>query len=442
VDHSRFGTRRIRHRSYRVFPLSSVPAQAAASSQNRSYQEVLSAIADAQSANASLALLLVDLADIRTLQARLGFEASAELLDFLTREFCSALRPRGRIVRFGDGRFCVIVDAIRNRGHALLAGEKLIRVARDLMMGAAVAIEHQISIGVALLPGHATQPSALLRCAQLAAATARAQSISLKVFDETCEEQVVKPWKLGEDFAKALDMGELSVYYQPKIKIDDGRTAGVEALSRWMRDGGTVAAPDVFVPLAEQGGLIHNLTWYLLSNALRTSADCDALPVAINVTASMLHHKEFLDMIRTAVSTWALDGRILTLEITEGALIADFNEAVIRLGSLRDAGLRISIDDFGTGYSSLSYFKKIPADELKIDKSFVTRMLQDRADQRLVETIITLARQFKLQTVAEGVEDTATLQALAAMGCDYAQGFLYSPAISNVDLKAWLQTTR
>ena len=405
----------------------------------RSYEDVLTELADtARPPNASLALLLVDLADISRLQARLGFEASAQLLHLLSQAFASATKERGRVIRFGDGRFCIIVNAIRNRGHALLAGEKLLRVAQEVMTAAAISMKSQISVGVALFPSHATEPSALLRCAQLAAAAARDQCVRLKVFDDNCEAQVLKPWQLREAFARALDIGELSVYYQPKVRIDTGRTAGVEALTRWVVSGDTVAPPDVFIPLADASGLMHDLTWYVLSNALRTSTECEALPVAINITPGMLHHPEFLDMVRTAVTTWRIEPNHLTIEITEGALIADFDEAITRLNTLRDVGVRVSIDDFGTGYSSLSYFKKIPADELKIDKSFILQMLQEPADLRLVQTIVALAEQFKMETVAEGVEDRPTLEALAAIGCGYAQGFLFSPAINTKDLIVWL----
>jgi EAL domain-containing protein (putative c-di-GMP-specific phosphodiesterase class I) len=171
---------------------------------------------------------------------------------------------------------------------------------------------------------------------------------------------------------------------------------------------------------------------------MRMSADCDGLSVAINITPRMLHSREFVDMIRTAVSTWGIKQRQLTLEVTEGGLIADFVQATARLKKLRDMGLRVSIDDFGTGYSSLSYFKKIPADELKIDKSFVMNMAADAADQRLVRTIIELAHHFNLEVVAEGVENRATFDALAQMGCNQAQGYLFSPALSLQRLKEWL----
>jgi EAL domain-containing protein (putative c-di-GMP-specific phosphodiesterase class I) len=164
------------------------------------------------------------------------------------------------------------------------------------------------------------------------------------------------------------------------------------------------------------------------------------LSVAVNITPGMLHHRDFLEMVRTAVATWTMDSSLLTLEITEGALIVDFEQATERLARLRELGVQISIDDFGTGYSSLSYFKKVPADELKIDKSFVMRMLSDEADQHLVHTIINLARLFKLAVVAEGVEDQSTLEGLARMNCDYAQGYLFAPALDAERLRDWLIT--
>jgi EAL domain-containing protein (putative c-di-GMP-specific phosphodiesterase class I) len=208
---------------------------------------------------------------------------------------------------------------------------------------------------------------------------------------------------------------------------------------RWLNDDGKpVATPDVFIPLAEEAGLIQSTTWYSLSNSMRMSAECGGLGVAVNITPQMLHAREFVDMIRTAVSTWGIKQRQVTLEVTEGGLIADFVQATARLKKLRDMGLRVSIDDFGTGYSSLSYFKKIPADELKIDKSFIMNMASDSSDQQLVRTIIGLARHFNLEVVAEGVENRATFDALAQMGCHQAQGYLFSPALSLPRLKAWL----
>ena len=405
-----------------------------------SHRELLTALRDAiQGAEGSLALLLIDIADLPTLQARLGFEVSAALLQRLSERFSVALSERGVVLRFGDARFCVLVRAIRNRGHAILAAEKLARAAEEAMTDAEVTIAPEINIGIALYPLQAADAESLLRKAQLAAAAVQKRAARLQIFDESCTEQVLTPWELGDAFAEALRSGELQVHYQPKLRIADGRAIGVEALMRWMRDGRPVATPDVFIPLAEEAGLIQDTTWYALSNSLQPAAAREGLGVAVNITPGMLHHRDFVEMVRSAVSTWSVKSGGLTLEITEGALIVDFEQATARLARLRELGVRISIDDFGTGYSSLSYFKKIPADELKIDKSFVMRMLSDEADQRLVETIITLARHFRLDVVAEGVEDQATLDLLARMGCDYAQGYLFAPALSAEHLGVWLR---
>jgi predicted signal transduction protein with EAL and GGDEF domain len=406
-----------------------------------SHQELLIALRSAiQGAQGALALLLIDIVDLPTLQARLGFEVSAALLQRLCERFGLALGERGTVFRFGDARFCVLVRAIRNRGHAILAAEKLARAAEEAMTDAAVTIAPQIDIGIALYPLHAADAEGLLRKAQLAAVAVNKRAARLQVFDDSCTEQVLTPWELGDAFAEALRSGELQVHYQPKVRIASGRAVGVEALMRWLRDGKPVAAPDVFIPLAEEAGLIQDTTWYALSNSLQQASAREGLGVAVNITPGMLHHRDFVEMVRSAVSTWNVNSGGLTLEITEGALIADFEQATARLARVRELGVRISIDDFGTGYSSLSYFKKIPADELKIDKSFVMRMLSDEADQRLVETIITLAHQFRLGVVAEGVQDQPTLELLARMGCDNAQGHLFAPALNAKDLGVWLRS--
>lgn len=406
------------------------------------YEELLAAVGEGVGRVAAIpALLLVDVADFAGLQAQMGFMQSAGLMERLAARFAAAVRDRGTVLRFADGGFCVLIGGLRNSGHAVLAAEKLVREAEQTMLEAELGIKPLLHVGIALHPQHAALPAELVRKAQLAAVAARKRGVRALLFDDSCAEQVTRPWELREAFAAALDSGGLSIFYQPKVRIADGRTVGAEALMRWLKDGRPVATPDVFIPLAEEAGLIHNTTWYALSVALREAADWPRanLGVAVNVTPGMLHHREFLDMVRSAIATWGVREGALTLEITEGAIVSDFVQATARLSALRDLGVRISIDDFGTGYSSLSYFKKIPAHELKIDKSFVMGMQQDPADQRLVETIVALANQFKLEIVAEGVEDEATLSALAAMGCDYAQGYLFAPALSQDRFRAWVE---
>jgi EAL domain-containing protein (putative c-di-GMP-specific phosphodiesterase class I)/GGDEF domain-containing protein len=415
---------------------------AASGSRSLSHGELLPALERALAgAQGTMALLLVDVVDLPALRARMGFEASSDLLQQFAVQFGEALGARGQVLRFGEGCFCVLVHPVHNRGHAVLAGERLMRAAADTVADASVVIAPELTVGIALFPSQGGSAEELLRKAQLAGTTVRRGGARVRVFEDSGSGALIDPWALADRYAEALRAGELQVFYQPKIAVADGKVAGVEALMRWLQDGGRpVATPDVFIPLAEQTGLIQDTTWFALGNALPHMAALGGLPVAVNITPSMLHHPEFVEMVRSALASWSVTPNALTLEITEGALIADLDQATARLRGLRDLGVRISIDDFGTGYSSLSYFKKIPADELKIDKSFVLRMASDEADQRLVGTIISLAKQFQLQIVAEGVEDQATLQMLGRMGCDYVQGHLHSPALSAERLSLWLKT--
>jgi EAL domain-containing protein (putative c-di-GMP-specific phosphodiesterase class I) len=390
-----------------------------------------------RSSEASHALILLSVSDLADVQARLGFGPSAALIDSLVQRFRRVLGIRGSVHKLGDGSVCVIVHAVRNSGHALLAAERLKHETEEAMAEAQVAIAPELHFGLALCPLHARDAETLVRMAQLAAAAARNREQPQLVYDESCAQQVLTPWSLGDAFVAALRSGALEVHYQPKVRLADRTTAGVEALLRWLQNGRPVSTPDIFIPLAEQAGLIQEITWYVLGNALRQVGAM--LPVAVNVTAAMLHHAEFLEMVRTAVSNWNVQPGGLVLEITEGALIVDLEEAVDRIAQVRQLGVKIAIDDFGTGYSSLSYFKKVPADELKIDKSFIVQMASSEADQHLVEAIVRLAHRFNLTVVAEGVEHQATLDDLGRMSCDQAQGYLLAPALDSARLADWLR---
>ena len=402
------------------------------------YPELLARLtAVLQDGGASLALLLVNVMDLPAVQARLGFARCAQLLQQLADAFKVALGERGRVLRLGDGSFCVLVRGVRNAGHALLAGQKLKQAIEQVMDVAGLAIAPQLRMGLALFPEHARDAVTLLRKAQLAASADRPRDLPMQVYDASCE-QVLTPWTLADSFARALREGSLQVHFQPKICIANGQTTGVEALLRWLQDDTPVSTPQVFVPLAEEAGLAEEMTWFVLSNALRQAATFGNLEVAVNITPGMLHHRDFLEMVSTALDSWGLKRGGLTLEITEGALIVDFEQAMLRLRKLRDCGVRISIDDFGTGYSSLSYFRRITADEIKVDKSFIMRMGAHEADRRLVDVIVSLAHQFQMKVVAEGVEDRATFTALTGIGCDYAQGFLFTPALPAEALRIWL----
>ena len=215
---------------------------------------------------------------------------------------------------------------------------------------------------------------------------------------------------------------------------------------RWNRPDSGNVPPEIFIDVAEMSGQIDPLTRFAFHRALRQLGEwpksLGTIGVAINVTPSNACNPELVDVIRNAASLWSVDFKRLTVEVTENALMVDRERSHRVLTEIRELGARISIDDFGTGYSSLSYLKQIPADELKIDKSFVMNMLNDEGDRKIVEQVIALGRSFDLGVVAEGVENAEVAARIAEMGCDYAQGFHYAHPLPPKDFPAWAQEWR
>ncbi|MBT8062318.1 MAG: EAL domain-containing protein, partial [Gammaproteobacteria bacterium] len=255
-------------------------------------------------------------------------------------------------------------------------------------------------------------------------------------------ERVVNLWGLEQDLDDAVQSGELELFYQPKISVATGCPCGAEALMRWSSPTRGFVPPDVFIPIADSTGRIETLTWFALNAASRQTMQWSErwgpLSVAVNVTPNIVEHSDLIRLAHNATGLWDLPPERLVIELTEGALMRKPEQSLHILNEIRAAGIKVAIDDFGTGYSSLAYFKNIPADELKIDKSFVLNMLNDEADERIVRAVISLAHSFGLKVTAEGVEDKQTADALAELGCDYLQGYYYSRPTSQPEFSAWL----
>jgi diguanylate cyclase (GGDEF)-like protein len=415
----------------------------AASARASEYEKLLTRVnAVLAEAHQSVGLIVLSFDELAEIRARVGFAAAEKLVADLSSAFAAAVRDKDEVAQIGDATFAMLMPGLKNKGHASLAAEKLQRVANDVIAQSGASLRPGIHLGVSIYPQQAQTAADLVHRAQVAQSSARRSGMCVQMFEDSCVQRVHRDWELERRFADSLDAGEIEMHYQPKVRISDGKPAGAEALMRWIHQGRVVASPDVFIPLSEAAGLVLPTTLYALNSAARQAAlwpDRDPpLTVAVNLSPGMFAQRDFLEIVRGALSTWNLSPGRLTLEITEGALVKDFAHAARLLNALRDDGIRISIDDFGTGYSSLSYFRKIPADELKIDKSFVQRMLQDDDDASIVRTIIGLARRFRLSIVAEGIEDERTLAALAEMGCDYAQGYLYAAALDHEGFMSWL----
>ncbi len=351
------------------------------------------------------------------------------------------LRHTGTIARLGGDEFAAIVPCIEPQAVPRLAREllQLFQIPYEVQ-GQPVVVG--ASIGIALFPEHGLEPEALLRRADVAMYVAKRSGEGF-AFYEPCQDQN-SPDRLTMigDLRRAVDQGELVLHYQPKIELSTGGLEGVEALVRWQHPMRGLIAPDQFIAVAEQAGLIDALSQWVLRAALR---QCRAwrrggldIPVAINLSPRNLHDQRLPDTIAELLAQHELPPHLLGVEITESTLMADPARALDVLTRLRDMGIRVAIDDFGTGHSSLAYLKRLPVAELKIDRSFIRDIVSDESDRLIVRTTVELAHSFGLRVVAEGVEDDLTKHLLTELGCDVGQGFHMSRPLPGPEVTHWL----
>jgi diguanylate cyclase (GGDEF)-like protein len=389
----------------------------------------------------NLGLVVLDIDGFARINASHGYAFGDQVLQHLAQQLRQVTRNHDYAARLGDNRFALLLTRVMNKGHVELAIRKLFRCLDVPFESGQTRLKLPVTAGAALCPTHATHADYLLRQAEVSLATARALGQPHQFApDHEKDTGLSKLWDLEIELAGAAERGELALHYQPKLRTRDRMPIGAEALMRWHHRGRGTIAPDLFIPVAEQTGHIRAMTVWALNTALRQAADWRAGPmsVAVNVPATMLARHDLPDLVENALNLWGRDHVQLVLEITERSLVSDPIHCFRILSRIREMGVRISIDDFGTGYSCLAYFKDIPADELKIDRSFVSALLTEPASADITWLIIDLAHRFGLSVVAEGVEDEYTLQALAGRGCDIVQGHLFAAAMPPDTFRRWI----
>ncbi len=391
-------------------------------------------------------LALVNLENFNRIATRLGYGASDSVLLQFGMSLGSIGRNDHSVMRIGEHKFALILDNLKNEGHAELAANKIHRLAKEPVTTHDGHVTLDIAIGIALFPEQAETAEALLQRAELALASAQEGEALYHIYCPGVTKEIASLWGMENELTGALENDEFELHYQPKIALSDNRPVGGEALLRWHSPRRGLVPPDLFVPIAEKTGIIRSLTWFVLNTALRQSSSWtkkwDRLSVAVNVSPIDIRDPEFVEVVSEAVGMWGGVYDRLTLEVTESALVADPDACFDKLSELRSKGVRVSIDDFGTGYSALSHFKNIPADELKIDRSFIIGMLKDKADVKVVRSIIDLAHDFDIEVVAEGVERKPTLKKLRELQCDYVQGYLYEKPMAHEDFVTWMKRYR
>ncbi|MCW2745022.1 MAG: hypothetical protein JWM48_1572 [Mycobacterium sp.] len=388
------------------------------------------------------AVVLLDLDGFKDVNDTLGHQAGDLLLIEVASRLVAAAGAETHVARFGGDEFAVLVpDA--DQDTAVGVGDALVRAMQEPLTLGEVHVEVQASTGVALAPVHGRDLGTLLKRADLALYSSKRTSRRVTVFHAGLEDQGPNRLSLMADLRRALHDGEVVVAVQPKALLATGHVTGVEALARWNHPVEGPIPPDVFIPLAESSGMIRELTASILDQSLVLCAAWNAagndLTVAVNLSPRALLDEGLLKTVTDALERHGVPAHQLILEITESSVIADPEAALEALHALRDAGISLSVDDFGTGYSSLSYLKRLPVQEVKIDRSFVRDLVRDPDDALIVRAVADLGRNLGLTVVAEGVEDEATWHRLRNLGVDTAQGYHLSRPLTPAVFARWLR---
>lgn len=414
-----------------------------------------------KSHEARFAVMILDLDAFKEVNDSLGHHVGDALLHQVSgrlRDTARACREPGWADRFG-----VQVAALPGVHVARLGGDEFallvpetdderVLLALARCIGERIQLSFDVedqriavgaSIGIAAYPRHGRDPSTLMRRADVALYAAKGARQRVVVYSGALDAHSLAQLTLRSDLAAAIQHGALALHYQPKVDLAANRVLGVEALVRWPHPQRGLLEPDAFLPVAEQRGMMLELTQWVIQESLRQYAEWRrqgvSLPVAVNLSSSVLYDLTLPDFIGAQLARWGLDASALELEITENATMANPERALTILQRLHRMGISMAIDDFGTGYSSLGYLKSLPVCKIKIDKSFVMEMLISRSDAKIVHATIDLAHNLGLEVIAEGVEDREVLALLDQLRCDGAQGYCISRPLPGNEVLSWLR---
>jgi diguanylate cyclase (GGDEF)-like protein/PAS domain S-box-containing protein len=396
----------------------------------------------AAAADHGAALLLIDLDRFKEVNDTLGHHYGDQLLIEVAQRMQNLLRRDEIVARLGGDEFAVLLPGVTDEQDVAAVAARIHDALDEPFPLGGINLTAGGSIGAALCPQHGTTADELLQRADIAMYAAKANRAGYMLFDTRQDSSDPRKLTLASDLRHGIEQGQLVLHYQPKVDAQTSALLGAEALVRWQHPEHGMIRPDEFIPLAEHTGLITPLTTFVLGAALQ---QCRAwlqagneIPVAVNISTHRLLDLNFPTEVSNQLARCQVPARLLTLEITESAIMADPERALQVVQQLHDLGIRLSIDDFGTGYSSMAYLKNLPVDELKIDKSFVSNMTNNERDAVIVRSTVDLGRNLGLKVVAEGVEDDVTWTELDAAGCDVIQGYYVSRPVTPDAFQEWL----
>ena len=392
-------------------------------------------------------VLVLDIDRFKEINDTLGHALGDLVLLEVARRLRGLGDPVEVVARLGADEFGVVASSVRGPADADAMPARLLAAVAEPIYVGGVRLRLRASVGIAEAAvdenGASLGVPALLRRAEIAMYQAKAERRGIRRYSDDLERSSVSRLALASELAEAVGKGELRLEYQPKIDALTKLVTGVEALVRWSHPTRGLLLPDDFVPLAEQTGMIREITNWVLQKALSECAGWHRsgrlIAVAVNLSASTVHDPELMDAVTTAVSRSGLPPESIELEITESAIMFDPEGAQRSLESLVGYGVRLSLDDFGTGYSSLSYLQRLPVTAVKIDKSFVEPLLRDETARAIVHSVVNLAHSLNLSVIAEGVDSAAVMAQLTQLGCDALQGFYIANPMSPADLEQWIE---
>jgi diguanylate cyclase (GGDEF)-like protein/PAS domain S-box-containing protein len=392
-----------------------------------------------------LALLLLDLDRFKEVNDTLGHQVGDLLLVDLAKRLNTCIRRSDTIARLGGDEFAILLPAPSPRSRALEVAQRIVdAVKQPFEVIDGLKLEVGISIGIATYPDHATSEAKLMQFADIAMYAAKRGPEPVETYDRHTNFNTVRFLTLSGELRQAIEQGQLSFEFQPKLDLLADRIVSAEALARWLHPTQGAIPPGEFIPQAEHTGMIQPFTRWSIDAAFAHLAAWRAcgreISLALNLSARSVHDDELVETARALLERWRIDPARITLELTESAVMLDPDGALINLRRMHELGFRLSIDDFGTGYSSLSHLQRLPLDELKIDQTFVVNLETKQQDLVIVRSTIDLAHNLGLKVVAEGVETQEHIRLLKDLGCDYAQGYMIAEPMPADVLAGWFET--
>lgn len=378
----------------------------------------------------AFALLFVDLDRFKPINDVHGHAIGDQLLQVIATRLSGCLRDDSFAARLGGDEFAVLLEDTKDREGVASAARRVLHELSAPILVNGLKLTVGASIGIALCPEDGRDAAELLQRGDAAMLRAKEDRGAYKFFDSSIDEELKWKAALETELRTAIPNGDIVPYFQPVVRLDTGALAGFEVLARWPHKSRGMISPTQFIPVAEEAGLVDAMFWALLAQACRKSLDAPGeFMLAVNISPSQVRDQWFPEKVLRTLRETGFPAQRLEIEVTESAMIGDMERAKRSLLSLKNQGVKIALDDFGTGYSSLFLLRALPIDKLKIDRSFVSTLTAERENATIVRALVGLGVALGLEVTAEGVEDGATAEALTAMGCEFAQGYLFGPAI-------------